>query len=366
METETIYYDAILFGGLLSDTTRTATYKDTRTQNILEKQQNWRMSIVSMSIPTTYIPIRVVEIEKTLTYNPAQLVNMTVYRLSLEYNGLIYEAPLMWIPQTIENWFDRIEVPNVVEQKNILDVAHFSYYSLRNINHFVYILNNALNTAYTEMKTANPGMDANAPPFFIFNGSTSLFTIYVPKSYLTDGVQITFNYKLNRFFEVSFPCFYDADGARFLLNEMTNPINTSTHNGIEYLVQQQTHNTVSKFYTEGGFRTLEVVSETLQVANEVIQNQNGKNGSVQSNGAAFDSILTDFKVGIEDGTELKTTLIYNPTAQYRYLTMTGSGPLKNIEFFIRYKDNFGNEYPLLLPFGECAMIKIVFERIRPD
>ena len=366
MINETIYYDAVLFGGVLAGGTKTATYKDTRTQNILDKQENWRMAIVSMHIPTTYIPIRVVEIEKSLTYNPMQQVNMTVYRLSFEYNGLTYETPLTWIPQTLENWFDKTEVPNVVEQNNILDIAHYSYYSLSNINHFVYILNNAFNLCFLDMKAANQTMETTHPPFFIFNGSTKLFTMYVPKSYLSDGVQITFNYKLNRFFEVSFPCFYNSDGARFLLNEMTNPINTTTHDGVEYLVQQQTHNTLSKFYTEGGFRTLEVVSETLQVNNEYIQNQNGTNGVVQLTGSAFDSILTDFRVSIEDGNELQTTIIYNPTAQYRYLTMTGSGPLKNIEFFIRYKDNFGNKYPLLLPFGECAMVKILFERIRKD
>jgi hypothetical protein len=58
----------------------------------------------------------------------------------------------------------------------------------------------------------------------------------------------------------------------------------------------------------------------------------------------------------------KPTLIYNPTAEYRFFDLYSSTPLKNIEISVFWRSTSGKYIPLLVSSGGSASVKILFQK----
>ena len=102
--------------------------------------------------------------------------------------------------------------------------------------------------------------------------------------------------------------------------------------------------------------TLPIVSN--QVSSPVVYN----NGVVQGNNgnnSLFNQILTDF---VSNDGNYKPNLVYEPSAQYRYIELISNRPLNTIDLSVYWKDRYGNLIPFRLASGGSATIKILFTK----
>jgi hypothetical protein len=100
--------------------------------------------------------------------------------------------------------------------------------------------------------------------------------------------------------------------------------------------------------------------ESNQVSTPVIF-VNGQNINLTGNNSDFANIITDI---ISSDGNYRPNLVYNPSAEYRRITLRGNRPLYSIDINIYYKIITGELIPLRLFSGESMTMKILFEKIR--
>jgi hypothetical protein len=97
----------------------------------------------------------------------------------------------------------------------------------------------------------------------------------------------------------------------------------------------------------------------------IITNQFSSNSVINSNrpsfetGAEYALIITDLQTN-EQG--YKPNLLYNPTAEYRRVDMTGNRGLTNIDIRVFWRAKTGQLIPFKLSSGVSASIKILFQK----
>jgi hypothetical protein len=77
------------------------------------------------------------------------------------------------------------------------------------------------------------------------------------------------------------------------------------------------------------------------------------------NNSNFAQVLTDF---VSDTGFYKPNIVYNPSAQYRLLEMSGNQPLTNFDVSIFWRNNVGELVPFLLGSGGTCTLKILFTK----
>jgi hypothetical protein len=97
----------------------------------------------------------------------------------------------------------------------------------------------------------------------------------------------------------------------------------------------------------------------------IVTNQYSSNSVINSNrpsfetGAQYALIITDLQTN-EQG--YKPNLLYNPTAEYRRIDMTGNRGLTNIDIRVFWRAKTGQLIPFKLSSGISASIKILFQK----
>jgi hypothetical protein len=90
---------------------------------------------------------------------------------------------------------------------------------------------------------------------------------------------------------------------------------------------------------------------TPLIFNENQQVQYGGNNSSTAN------VVTDL---VSDNGLYKSYLVYEPSAQYRMITLNGNRPLFNIDLQVFWRDRLGNLNPVRIPSGGSVTMKIAF------
>jgi hypothetical protein len=98
--------------------------------------------------------------------------------------------------------------------------------------------------------------------------------------------------------------------------------------------------------------------EANQVSTPVIFSDN-QNIVLGGNNADFSNVITD--IVSEDG-NYRPNLVYNPSAEYRMISLKGNRPLYSIDLNIYYKITTGELIPLKLFSGESVTLKLMFRR----
>jgi hypothetical protein len=81
--------------------------------------------------------------------------------------------------------------------------------------------------------------------------------------------------------------------------------------------------------------------------------------SLSGNNANIVSEITDISAA---GQDYKPSILYNPSGEYRMLSMTGSQPLRDIDISVFFKQKNGVFTPLRLQSGGSCTLKIYFRR----
>ncbi len=354
-----------------------AVFSEVRSEPILPKTcQNYVMSVIRFTIPTTYIPIQYfpVEYDIIIPENP----NKSIYSITLSYNGSDFQEFLEWKTQAGGTPIPPPPGPTVMGNQTQRDPQYLEYYSLYSYNHFTSLINNALKICFTtNIEPLLPVIPivvppaiqrAYEPPYISFNSSTKLFTLYTQNIFLdseTLPVNIYFNTFLNENFDTSFDTTYFSYTAGLGKNVKFNIIDR----GEDYKIEDPTapdgyiYKQVQEYSTLGqmtSFTSIIIKSNSIPVRPEIISLQGPNYGNIATNS---ESILTDFEIDISDGFNLKSFIHYTPTAEYRRVNMAGNSYLNRIDLQVFWKDNYDNLYIVQVPAHDIITIKILFEEI---
>lgn len=351
---DNIYYDIVL-NNPSSTQDYPAIINQSRSTAIIDNPSEYYLSVVRFLIPLQSIPI----------FN----FKADTYSVTLEFNGVPYQAPVLYIPSQT---YHTVVPP---------------YLPVYSYELFVVMINTALDAAYTLYKTANPGQPQTAPPYMVFNTHTQTTAIRAQSAYYnpsfdiaTQPLKLFFNTALYTFFTSYIQLFngYTRNGTPTAGRNFNiviydkgdnNEVIPASYNGGVTGPGFDMEQEFGTLYNWNDLRTIQIVSNTLKTRTEGISSINvdstptrNANGDIVNTSSESQPIITDFIPAIEIGPEGRSYVLYVPTAEYRLVDMVGTTPLKEINLQIKWTDKQGNVHPLFIPPNDSASIKILFRR----
>lgn len=321
--------------------------------------ENYTMSIIRFTVPSTFIPIQIFPIQT------GQLnINLSTYSVSASYLGVTYQQYLIWTPQS------SITPPTPQPVTRQFQNHNYVYYSMWSYNHFCDIINTALKALNLTLLGVGAPVSANNPPFMAYDGITQFFSLYVNINYLSSGpISLFMNASLFSNFDESFNVVFNPFGSPngadvkfilqdLLINQVALPTVGPT---ITYYKFTQEFNTIGQMQS---FTSLVMTSTSLPIRSEWITTQSIR-GDVSTNDPLQQGslpIIADFEVDLTVGNDIRSYIYYVPTSEYRRITMTGKTPISTIDINIFWKDNYDFLYPIMIPAHDIITIKIIFEK----
>lgn len=358
MNKDLIYFDAQT-KSLLSSTSKPEqlTFNDIRNTDIIAKPEEYKMSIVRFQADTSLLPIIIPQIQPNQA-NP----NLTVYTVRMDFGGQAVETPVIWRPEILS-----VPVPPAPNTLPFGLQQETPYYYALNYQHFIEIINEALLTCMTALKAlTTPTNDSVLPPFMGWNTETLCAEMLVSPLMETRPIRLFFNkalYALFSSFEATTFANDTALGEIYRLRlDSNNLYNVEVNykgSAVNKIVLKQNYSTISSWSPVSAIvftsNSLPVVSNYVSAPQISLESQaypiSGGNNQV--------NIITDICT-LENS--YKPTIIYNPSAQYRYIDLYGASPIKNIEVQCFWRSTSGNYIPLLVSSGGSASLKILFEK----
>jgi hypothetical protein len=335
--------------------------KTTQTANlpILDNPSDYKMAIIRFSAQTPLIPILVLSGYQAGLDSGA--INKLNDSITFGFAGN-FTAPvfLQWVPQTdapppafITDSSGTIISPN--PQNN-------QYFYLFSYQHWINIINTAFDSAFA-LATALPGWPAaaTAAPRMVYDPATQLCTLLFETRYDYKNpapIGTYFNLELFEYFQNSFDSFQNNYNARTPLADGTD---------VQLLVTDTTTNHITSPFVGYSmiqeFNTLALwpdvykfvfLSSSIPVVKEYSQyTQNTKSTPLVP-------IVSDFIPVALTGPDIRTQIVYAPTAQYRYIDLIGTTPLYAIDLQMFWVDALNNWNPVFVPHYSTVDVKIAF------
>ena len=346
---------------------------------IIDKADDYDLSIVRFQCDSYSIPVYVAQIQPGGTDS-----NTMIHRIIFNYkNGTdtrIGKSILKWVPVD-----KTLSVPIPPSQTNGYQVDS-KYYWCYDYDHVCKLVNTALEEAMDVLKqdaVANPalypaGFDAVQAPFISWNESSNTATLYTRADYfntkntptaLNPVIEIYMNETLYGMFN-SFPINkkFPEGGSNNIPSYqimIDNFNGAKTRQGLfnseteRFIVTPQAYSTISEFSPISSFvfisSTLPIISNQmsnpkLYENNNLIQLSRGSNN--------FANIITDLST---DEQSYRGSLLYAPSV-YRWVSLTTSQPISQIDIQVFLKTKIGNLVPFTLPSGGSCSMKLCFKR----
>ena len=229
---------------------------------------------------------------------------------------------------------------------------------IQTFQHFLDLVNQALTTAFNNLKAANPAAPQTKEPYITYNSATGLFSLWCERTYATNlanSIQIFFNDNLNKFFSPGFTMYKngvnlpDGKDYRFRITDNDNNQREVGSPPVPYFEFVQEIETLYQWYD---FTNLVITTSDIPIAKEFKTFLTSGGESIQS------PILTDFIPFIGKD---QSNFIYNANP-YRLIDLDGNLPLKRFSFKIFWADRDGHEHYYMLPPGYSLSIKFGFFR----
>lgn len=348
-------------------------YNESRTIPFVNNPQDYYLSILRFTIDTGTLPIFI----PTIKSNQAD-INDTIYSVTLSYNGDNYQEYVQWVPQNI--FASPPQPPSQTPNKQQDNST--GYYECYSYSYFCSLVYKAFITAYDALIIDYPdfapgGARETVAPVLNWDTSAGQGTLYAevgaynfdPLIVGNDPILIFMNAPLFQLFgslpSINFGYIGVIDGKNFQIvatniggtniTPITNPATASTYDAI---TMYQEFSTVSNWTP---IVAIVFVSNTLpvtpnQVSTPLVYNEN-QQVVFGGNNAATANIITDL---VSNTFTYKSSLIYEPSAQYRMITLNGNRPLFNLDLSVFWRDRFGNLNPVRIPSGGTVTIKIAF------
>jgi len=388
-----IYYNIVMTGNPNIPLTQ-AIYEEIRTQPVIDNPSEYYLSVVRFSIDGD-IPIFICPVIPN-PLNPLD-VNYTPFAITLSYGGVNYTSNLIYIPSTDA---PAPQVPTSTTQ----DVTS-TYYYIYYYTTFVQMINNAINTAFSALILANPGLSPNVEaPYFQYEPDSRVISyvtqnidnplipgtniymtqfgvngkpivspqpngtiyVYVNDKLLTyvDGIE-NFEYRL-------------SNKNLILVRDLKNNYYYPPINGLDNIATQskisftaitdtysaspkwfkltQQYNMISKW---NSLSNIVFLTNNLPVNKEFIPASSIIGVTSQSN-TSFRQILTDFCPILENAGDSRSRFNYFPQGPYRLIELNSTDSIRVIDLRIFWEDHLQNLYPLFITYGSCNNIKLMF------
>lgn len=379
-------------------------YNEARTIPFVTCPEDYYLSIVRFSVDTGTLPVWIPSIVPFST-DP----NETIYNITLTYElgGTTYTSgatPLMFVPQ------DRsVSVPSPPSAtSNGLQINDTGYYNVYSYQYIAYLITETFKTAlaslvaqvgavnmptydiYTgnQTPTTTTLQSNDLPPLFQWDTSSDTGSIFtIPQYDLNPAVnpglsgnepiKIYFNAPMFYLFQ-SFPATifgYSALGGNenFQIDVINQGgLNTSLITPPQYdLIGGQdppisipyisTYQETSTIGALSPITAIVFTSNTMpitpnQVSTPLVLSNNQQIG-FQGNNADIANIITDL---VSNSGAYRPSLVYEPQAQYRLVTLNGNRPLFNLDLQIFYRLRNGQLVPFRLASGGTVTIKLAF------
>lgn len=373
---EKLYYDIQISNINNNDTLPPIlSFIETRNNPFLYESDKYYMSIIRFSLDTPNLPIFI----PTVQPSPNTDINLTIYSVTLQWSNPD-DTTQIFTEQSFIRYIPQSNIANIppspTQTENGLQFNTGNYYNIYNYQYFIYLINLSLSAAFVELQTRVLGQGLTLPSTYtpILSWDTSNNTAVLNCDVLgysttsENYIKIFFNTSLAQLFS-SFPVLINSISSNLGLNAqlITNSYNET--NVIQYPPYEPQYNAIQVFQEYSTIalwcpitsivftsNTLPIVSN--QVSTPIIYNNGNMLGS-NGNNALINQVITDF---ISNEGIYKPNLVYEPTAQYRYIELLSNRPLTTFDLQVFWKDRQGSLIPFYLSSGCTATIKVLFTK----
>ena len=368
-------------------------FEQTRTIPYIYHPRDFYMSVVGFEMDTQSVPVFICD-----PIVGQSSVNDTVYTITMNYitnsgaNNKVVQTRVQWEAEDKSATAPTGLVPD--------DYNMDPYYYAYTYQHFIALVNKALNTCWTALAIpATIPPDPNTLRAFIslegdkvvFNAQNGLCATDSSGNIITGsgaadttGIKIYFNTELYNLFS-SFEAIkipqplVNIGPASSFLNTNYQILFTRNQSSVYNVLTPISFAAVPPIRSYGMMQNIseysplpywnpidKVVFTTAQlpVVPQIIAASSNYYSSTQNSGTNADVsyILSDFSAQLSTGTEYKPNITYIPPAEYVLSELYGDVPLSSISIYVFWKDKFGDMHPFLLEAGGTALLKIMFRK----
>ena len=385
---------------------------DKQTQNILDKQSDYKLAIRSWSIRAR-LPVFIATIKQGTNTD----INLMPFRINFSYTtgGVTTNFPsnLIWVPDfafSSLNPARTAPLPKSPNQNNgIQDVSTSpQYYYCNSYQAFVNVINTALTSSYNAFNAAHANIHASAP-FMKYDNRTGLFSIVAELSYAvgaggvgTNKAFISFDALLYKYIDsipANFNGFNQPNGADYTITFQQTPggsnawalgnhyagkvVNPQTTPPSHIIMEQES----DCRFLWSNIKQILMISDSLNVRNEFMpsinfpqqlnQQSTIPNPNPLGTGTSITSDINRFNLDkkaiisyIDYNYASPSTFVassthrdifYEPRYE-KWIDMVGDGPLNNISIEIFFETEDGFILPLNIPNKSNVNVKLHFKR----
>lgn len=424
MDNDHIYYDLGIVNSQATDAQlrnypelNKLNFTEVRSSPILLNPSEYYLSIVRFTLDTALaLPAFIPQIvlDQPFAGNP-NYPNETIYFITFAFPDPLNVGPtiykkqqIIYVPQYTPTHQGNSGIPATPFGSPIpLSVATSNYYWVSDFKNFIIMINTALQIAWTDILalaiTAGYAQPVDAliqnAPFLEWDTDKQLCTLYAPiasfrmaDDIVADGapIQLFFNTSLFTLFssfqanfngslidtqniqeqETNYRIRIYADKNKNILvptgpaglefPPFTSGAPLAPSNAIQMIQSFQTGATMCPI-TQIIFNTSLIPCATTLVGIPRISNSIGLAG-VQTQNDNFSNQITDLVVNLTTGYEYLPNIIYEPTAQYRYIDLQSNTPLYGIQISVSWKDIYGTVHDFYLSNNQGTSLKVLFSK----
>jgi hypothetical protein len=397
-----IYYDLTILNNDTTGTQRPPFLQFTEIRNspYLMNPSDYFCSVVRFSLETPSLPVIIPQVQVGQNDPNLLVYSITLAHPTLEPNGI--QKYLSFVPQSSVVLFPTPTTP--ITASALVN----EYYYTFTYKPFIDMVNTALRSAWNDFITAHPiaGYTVANFPYLYWDEDANIATWVVPQElYETPTpnnptpalnaalaaapIQIFMNAPLFNLFS-SFTAFQNGFGnaggttptpTTFGRNWMmyfpntvsTNPYLANTSTGAMSVLPQYAGKNclrVSQEYPTtplwNPVQSIVFTTSLLPIAPSIVSAPvlfgAGSSFTTSGNNSGISNILTDLEVPLEKGWQIKPSINYVPTAEYRLFDLNGNAPLSAIEISVNWKDTFGQVHQFRLASGCNSSLKLMFRR----
>lgn len=367
------------------------------TDLILEKADEYFLSIIRFSIPGQLIPIFIFPI---LPF-PNTNVNGSPFFITMKF-GAVTSTPqqVIYVPNGKLPGIGYNGIPFPVPPAP--SASHpfqtiTDYYFVYAYQYMLDMVNTTIAQAFTALNAAVPGgLPVGAlPPYFIYDATTQLISLIAQSAFydetLATPIQLYFNTALQQPYFEAIPVHflgYDGDpgvttnlnflfqikdngnnyyyppggqkivnnvnGANTSISTSVGAITTTRVADIQWYKMQQEYNVLSYW---SSFKNIIFTTGSIPIQYEQAPFNQPLNSQEVSNSFP---ILTDFNPLLQYAGDQRSVLQYYPQGPYRLINLNSSIGLRKIDVKLYWQDQKNNLYPIFIPVEGSINIKLLF------
>lgn len=321
-----------------SSNNQEAIFDESLTIALLQNPADYYCSVIRFAVPLNNIPI----FKFPLDVNQSN-ANVSTFILGITTaGGVKYPVKVIYVPDNniVPPSTTRVTAPYFTKEQALSD-----YFNIFSVVQVLELFNTAIASAVVAS-----GIGVTAP-FYIYTPSTQLISCIVTAAFIGTGASLFVNDNVKNY--ISSFRFYDnitpTVGDDFV--HIFSPLPFGGASPYQFIEEE---NAMSLWFD---VRRIIIKTNSLPVKFESVP---GTSVAAGFGAVAYQPILTDFVVGIDDFSLQNSIAIYNPTSQYRLVDMTSNAPIVKVHISIWYADKYGDQFPLTIDANQSASVKLGF------